>query len=59
MPFSSLTSCHVLSAGVYSMCLSLLGKGALGLSIMPIGELCVIVWVCVYVCVHVALRALC
>lgn len=41
------------------MCLSPLWIGALGLSILPIGELCVIVWVCAYVCVHVALRALC
>lgn len=41
------------------MCLSLLWIGALGPSILPIGELCVIVWVCAYVCVHVALRALC
>ena len=41
------------------MCLSLLWIGALGPSILPIGEPCVIVWVCAYVCVHVALRALC
>lgn len=43
------------------MCLSLLWIGALGPSILPFGELCVIVWMCAYVCVcvHVALRALC
>lgn len=32
------------------MCLSLLWIGALGPSILPIGELCVIVWVCVCMC---------
>lgn len=57
--FHSLRSCHVLSASLFSMCLSLLWIGALGPSILPIGELCVIVWVCASVRVHVALRALC
>lgn len=42
----------MLSASLFSMCLSLLWIGALGPSILPIGELCVIVWeaVCVYAC---------
>lgn len=57
--FLQLRSCHVLSASLFSMCLSQLWIGAVGPSILPIGELCVIVREFVCACACVALKALC
>lgn len=48
--FHKQRSCHELSASLFSVCLSVLWIGALGPSILPIGEPCVIVWVCVCMC---------